>query len=135
MFARLSLKRIIQPQLNHRASTIRHSSSGCIYGRSESYPQQQPLLYLRTKNNVTLTTNFPCPNQSLPFPSSAIMQSLIQDIYFPGLVSNALTEVTDSNEDSYSCLSVLKQRRKKMKKHKYKKWRKRMRFVRKAHGR
>ena len=42
---------------------------------------------------------------------------------------------TGVSQVEYSCRSVLKQRRKKMNKHKYKKWRKRMKFIRKAHGR
>ena len=131
MLASLSLKKI-WPLLNFRASAIvGRYLSGWVNGRSiESYPYQQQFLSLRITNNVA--TDSPCSTHRAV---SFALRNPIQNIYFPELNSDALTEVIGSNDDGYSCLSVVKQRRKKMKKHKYRKWRKKMKFVRKAQGR
>ncbi len=143
MLIRFSVQRIGLLLNRTQSVTILHYSSGYTYGGSEgySYQQQQQLLL---SNSLSVKNNLCClslkgqqiyqGDVSFRSQDSFAIRNTIQDDNFPGLNSNALTEVT-GDDDGYSCLSVLKQRRKKMKKHKYKKWRKRMRFVRKAHGR
>ena len=144
--SRLALLRI--GLLNQRSPlNILRYTSGHTDGWSHSQPSLQ-LLSLQKINSLTnetsllsvLPSTFSCSNhfrlKHVSFESLNVLygrlQNPIEELRLPGLDSHFQAE---SNDVSYSCLSVLKQRRKKMKKHKYKKWRKRMRFVRKAHGR
>lgn len=145
MLGRMALLRI---GLLHQRSflSILRYTSGHTYGWSDSQPSLQLLSVRMEQQKMNSMTNetsllnvpstFSCFRLNhLSFRNLDLsygLQNPMEELRLSELDSNFQAE---SNDVSYSCLSVLKQRRKKMKKHKYKKWRKRMRFVRKAHGR